>query len=84
MQFTSKKTRLYQIEMIYQNTLRFYNVLAVYKRYCGTNISTEEGARIAKALGLTCRSVIIQNHSMITCGKTGPEDDQGSQSAATR
>ncbi|OAA55071.1 aldolase [Niveomyces insectorum RCEF 264] len=61
------------IEMLYQDALRFYNDLAVYPRYGGTVISTEEGARIARALGPTCRSVILQNHGMITCGRTVDE-----------
>ncbi|OJJ34410.1 hypothetical protein ASPWEDRAFT_173825 [Aspergillus wentii DTO 134E9] len=60
------------IEMIYQDALRFYNDLAVYPRYGGTVISTEEGARIAAAL-CECRSVILQNHGMITCGRTVDE-----------
>jgi ribulose-5-phosphate 4-epimerase/fuculose-1-phosphate aldolase len=58
--------------MIYQDALRFYNDLAVYPRYGGTVVSTEEGARIAKALG-NCRSVILQNHGMITYGATVDE-----------
>jgi len=61
------------IEMLYQDALRFYNDLAVYPRYGGTVVSPEEGARIAKALGPTCRSVILQNHGMITCGKSVDE-----------
>ncbi|PYI01404.1 aldolase [Aspergillus sclerotiicarbonarius CBS 121057] len=61
------------IEMLYQDALRFYNDLAVYPRYGGTVLSTEEGARIATALGPTCRSVILQNHGMITCGRTVDE-----------
>lgn len=60
------------LEMIYQDALRFYNDLAVYPRYGGTVISTEEGARIAKTLG-KCRSLILQNHGMITCGATVDE-----------
>ncbi|KFY84843.1 hypothetical protein V500_08944 [Pseudogymnoascus sp. VKM F-4518 (FW-2643)] len=60
------------IEMIYQDALRFYNDLAVYPRYGGTVISTEEGARIARSLG-SCRSIILQNHGMITCGATVDE-----------
>ena len=59
--------------MLYQDALRFYNDLAVYPRYGGTVISTEEGARIAKALGPKCRSIILQNHGMITCGQTVDE-----------
>ncbi|KAJ6079754.1 hypothetical protein N7467_009507 [Penicillium canescens] len=62
-----------QIEMLYQDALRFYNDLAVYPRYGGTVLTAEEGDRIAKALGPTCRSVILQNHGMITCGQTVDE-----------
>lgn len=61
------------IEMIYQDALRFYNDLAVYQRYGGTVLTVEEGDRIAAALGPTCRSLILQNHGMITCGRTVDE-----------
>ena len=61
------------IEMLYQDALRFYNDLAVYPRYGGTVLSNEEGDRIAKALGDKCRSIILQNHGIITCGKTVDE-----------
>ncbi|GAD98095.1 aldolase, putative [Paecilomyces variotii No. 5] len=61
------------IEMLYQDALRFYNDLAVYPRYGGTVLTAEEGNRIAHALGPTCRSIILQNHGMITCGKTVDE-----------
>ncbi|EIT76992.1 ribulose-5-phosphate 4-epimerase [Aspergillus oryzae 3.042] len=61
------------IEMLYQDALRFYNDLAVYPRYGGTVLTAEEGDRIAAALGPSCRSVILQNHGMITCGRTVDE-----------
>ncbi|KAI4862000.1 class II aldolase/adducin N-terminal [Hypoxylon rubiginosum] len=61
------------IEMLFQDAVRFYNDLAVYPRYGGTVLSTEEGARIARALGPTKRNVILQNHGMITCGRTVDE-----------
>jgi len=61
------------IEMLYQDALRFYNDISVYPRYGGTVISKEEGARIATALGPTARSLILQNHGMITCGQTVDE-----------
>lgn len=61
------------IEMLFQDALRFYNDLAVYPRYGGTVLSPQEGARIAKALGPTCRSIILQNHGLITCGRTVDE-----------
>jgi ribulose-5-phosphate 4-epimerase/fuculose-1-phosphate aldolase len=61
------------LEPLYQDALRFYNDLAVYPHYGGTVLSLDEGERIARALGPTCRSVILQNHGMITCGKTVDE-----------
>lgn len=61
------------IEMLFQDAVRFYDDLAVYPRYGGTVLSTEEGARIARALGPTKRNVILQNHGMITCGRTVDE-----------
>jgi ribulose-5-phosphate 4-epimerase/fuculose-1-phosphate aldolase len=45
----------------------------VYNAYGGTVISTEEGARIAKALGPKNRSIILRNHGIITCGQTVDE-----------
>ncbi|KAJ5646253.1 aldolase [Penicillium lividum] len=57
------------IETLYQDALRFHNDLAVYNRYGGTVISVEEGARITKALGPTCRNMILQDFGMKTCGQ---------------
>ena len=61
------------IEMLYQDALRFYKDLSVYPRYGGTVLKREESIRIAKALGPTARSVILQTHGMITCGQTVAE-----------
>ncbi|KAK3713051.1 hypothetical protein LTR37_008736 [Vermiconidia calcicola] len=61
------------IEMLYQDALRFYKDLSVYPRYGGTVLKKEEAQRIAKALGPSARSVILQNHGMITCGQTVDE-----------
>ena len=61
------------IEMLYQDALRFYKDLSVYTRYGGTVLKKEEAERIAKALGPTARSVILQNHGVITCGQTVDE-----------
>ncbi|CZR66513.1 probable ribulose-5-phosphate 4-epimerase and related epimerases and aldolases [Phialocephala subalpina] len=61
------------IEPLYQDALRFYNDLSVYNAYGGTVVSTEEGARIAKALGPKNRSIILRNHGIITCGHTVDE-----------
>ena len=59
--------------MLYQDALRFYKDLSIYPRYGGTILDREEGARIAEALGPTARSVMLQNHGMITCGQTVDE-----------
>ena len=61
------------IEMLYQDALRFYKDLSVYPRYGGTVLKKEEAQRIATALGPTARSVILQNHGVITCGQTVDE-----------
>ncbi|KAF3765599.1 arad-like aldolase/epimerase [Cryphonectria parasitica EP155] len=61
------------IEPLYQDALRFYNDLSVYNAYGGTVISTEEGRRIAEALGPKNRSIILRNHGIITCGGTVDE-----------
>lgn len=61
------------IEMLYQDALRFYKDLSVYPRYGGTVLKEEEAERIAKALGPTARSLILQNHGIITCGQTVDE-----------
>lgn len=45
----------------------------MYNAYGGTVISTEEGARIASALGPKNRSIILRNHGIITCGNTVDE-----------
>lgn len=47
--------------------------IKVYNAYGGTVISTEEGARIATALGPKNRSIILRNHGIITCGQTVDE-----------
>ncbi|KAI0141234.1 arad-like aldolase/epimerase [Xylariaceae sp. FL1272] len=61
------------IEPLYQDAIRFYNDLSVYNDYGGTVVSTEEGRRIAEALGPKNRSVILRNHGIITCGSTVDE-----------
>jgi ribulose-5-phosphate 4-epimerase/fuculose-1-phosphate aldolase len=58
------------IEILYQDAHRFYNDISVYSRYGGTVIS-EEGARIATALGPTARSLILQHHVMINVWTDG-------------
>ncbi|ETS74674.1 hypothetical protein PFICI_13158 [Pestalotiopsis fici W106-1] len=61
------------IEPLYQDAIRFYNDLSVYDAYGGTVVSTEEGQRIAEALGPKNRSIILRNHGIITCGNTVDE-----------
>lgn len=61
------------IEPLYQDAIRFYNDMSVYNAYGGTVVSTEEGRRIAEALGPKNRSVVLRNHGIITCGSTVDE-----------
>lgn len=57
------------LEMLTQDSLRFYKDHAVYEDFGGVVVDKEEGRRIAKALG-TCKAVILQNHGLLTVGET--------------
>jgi ribulose-5-phosphate 4-epimerase/fuculose-1-phosphate aldolase len=61
------------LEPLYQDAIRFYDDLSLYDAYGGTVVSTEEGRRIAEALGPKNRNVILRNHGIITCGSTVDE-----------
>lgn len=62
-----------ELEMITQDSLRFYKQHAVYKNFGGIVFNREEGIRIAEALGTTNKAVILQNHGLLTVGKTPDE-----------
>ncbi|KAI1031920.1 hypothetical protein LB504_000331 [Fusarium proliferatum] len=61
------------LEMISQDACIFYNDHSVYSDFGGVVFEDDEGARIAKALGPKNRSVILQNHGLLTAGKTVDE-----------
>ncbi|KAL4902266.1 hypothetical protein BDW74DRAFT_186977 [Aspergillus multicolor] len=56
-----------ELEMITQDSLRFYKSHAVYREFRGVILDGEEGRRIAKALG-SGKAAILQNHGLLTVG----------------
>lgn len=61
-----------ELEMITQDSLRFYRSHAVYRHFGGVVVDAEEGARIAGALG-GGKAVILQNHGLLTVGQSVDE-----------
>jgi ribulose-5-phosphate 4-epimerase/fuculose-1-phosphate aldolase len=55
------------LDPLTQDSLFFYDDQAVYTEYAGVVVTTEEGDRIAEALG-DKRTVILQNHGHLTVG----------------
>ncbi|KAK5118304.1 hypothetical protein LTR62_002817 [Meristemomyces frigidus] len=58
-----------ELDMMTQDSLRFYENHAVYGQFGGVVLDREEGARIAECLG-DGKAVILQNHGLITVGQT--------------
>lgn len=58
--------------MMTQDALRFYKSCAVYTDFKGVVLDSEEGIRIAKALG-NGKACILQNHGLLTVGKSVDE-----------
>ncbi|KIW73555.1 hypothetical protein, variant [Phialophora macrospora] len=58
-----------ELDMMTQDSLRFWKSHAVYDNFGGVVLDREEGKRIAKALG-NGKAVILQNHGLLTVGKT--------------
>ncbi|KAL4885514.1 class II aldolase/adducin N-terminal [Aspergillus karnatakaensis] len=56
-----------ELEMITQDSLRFYKSHAVYREFRGVILDGEEGKRIAAALG-DGKAAILQNHGLLTVG----------------
>lgn len=54
-----------KLDMITQDSLRFYDDHAVYPQFGGVVLDREEGKRIASHLG-TGKAIILQNHGLIT------------------
>lgn len=55
------------IDMLTQDSCAFYNDIGVYDDFTGVVLDSEEGRRIAAALG-TRKAVILRNHGMLTVG----------------
>ena len=51
----------------------FYDDLAVYAGFGGVVFAKEEGEHIANALGPTKKNIILQNHGILTAGRTVDE-----------
>lgn len=62
-----------ELDMITQDSLRFYRDHAVYPQFGGVVIDREEGRRIAEHLG-SCKAIILQNHGLLTVSRTLPPD----------
>ncbi|EIE24287.1 arad-like aldolase/epimerase, partial [Coccomyxa subellipsoidea C-169] len=58
----------FELPMIHQNSLRFYNDIA-YDTYDGLVLTQAEGDRLAKALG-NKRVLIHRNHGIMVCAET--------------
>jgi len=61
-----------KLDMITQDSLRFYNSHAVYDNFGGVVLDREEGMRIASALG-NGKAAILQNHGLLTVGHSVDE-----------
>ncbi|KUJ22558.1 arad-like aldolase/epimerase [Mollisia scopiformis] len=61
-----------ELDMITQDSLRFYKSHAVYDNFGGIVLDREEGIRIAKCLG-NGKAAILQNHGLLTVGQTVDE-----------
>jgi ribulose-5-phosphate 4-epimerase/fuculose-1-phosphate aldolase len=60
------------LEPITQDSCAFYDNHVLFDDYTGVVLETDEGDRIAKALGEK-RAAILKNHGLLTTGKTVDE-----------
>jgi ribulose-5-phosphate 4-epimerase/fuculose-1-phosphate aldolase len=60
-----------ELDMMTQDSLRFYKSHAVYPNFGGVVLDREEGRKIAECLG-DGKAAILQNHGLITvsCAST--------------
>lgn len=58
-----------ELDMMTQDSLRFYKSHAVYPQFGGVVFDREEGQRIASYLG-DGKAIILQNHGLLTVGQT--------------
>ncbi|WP_433243367.1 class II aldolase/adducin family protein [Streptosporangium sp. CA-135522] len=57
------------LEPLTQDACAFYEDHGLFDDYTGVVVETEEGRRIARALG-SCKAVILRNHGLLTVGDT--------------
>lgn len=60
------------LEMLNQDTCKFYGAHVCYNQYGGVVFAEEEGDRIAETLGLA-KGAILRNHGLLTVGSTVDE-----------
>lgn len=60
------------LDMMTQDSLRFYKSHAVYDNFGGVVLDREEGKRIAQCLG-NGKAAILQNHGLLTVGQSVDE-----------
>jgi ribulose-5-phosphate 4-epimerase/fuculose-1-phosphate aldolase len=58
---------------ISQDACAFFEAHGVYEDFGGVVFDPEEGQRLVKALGPTNKALILQNHGLLTTGKTVDE-----------
>lgn len=61
------------LEMLTQDACSLYDCHAVYKAYGGIVFASEEGERIADALGQHNKGAILMNHGLLSVGHTVDE-----------
>ncbi|PSS23199.1 hypothetical protein M430DRAFT_97567 [Amorphotheca resinae ATCC 22711] len=61
------------VEMISQDACNFYGKLGVYESFGGIALAQEEGRNIAESLGKDKIACILQNHGLLTVGRTVDE-----------
>lgn len=63
-----------RLDMLHQDVCNFYgDAHQVYEDFGGAVIDPEEGRRLAAALGPKGKGLILQNHGLLTVGKTVDE-----------
>ncbi|KAK7463628.1 hypothetical protein VKT23_006970 [Stygiomarasmius scandens] len=61
------------IEILTQDSCLFHENISVYQNFGGIVLAQEEGDKIAQALGPKAKTCILQNHGLLTLGKTVDE-----------
>ncbi|OJJ51436.1 hypothetical protein ASPZODRAFT_87787 [Penicilliopsis zonata CBS 506.65] len=61
------------IDMLSQDSCNFYGKLSVYDDHGGIALAQDEGIQVAKALGKDNIACILQNHGLLTVGRTVDE-----------